>query len=185
MTRRLPLILVAVVAALCVVGVSVAAVASGGSSLAYSVNGHQVSQRTINSQLGDLASSKAATGASKTEGSMMSQVSAQVLTVNIVRDVLRQEVERRGKTVTDAARKQAKSQVASSLAGYPDSYVELAVDVQAYQDVLGLTDDTALNTFLLRQFRQADIVLNPRYGTWHARTGVCPPTGCSSLSNGG
>ena len=170
---------------LCVVGVSIAAVAAGGSALAYSVNGTRVSQQTINDQLDDLANTKATTGASKTEGSISSQAAAQVLTINIVRDVLRDAAERQGKTVTDQDRKQARSSVASQLSGYPASYVDVAVDVQAYGDALGLQDSNALNAFLVRQFRTADVQVNPRYGTWHPRKGVCPPTGCTSTASGG
>lgn len=185
MTRRLPLILVAVVTVLCVVGVSIAAVAAGGSALAYSVNGTRVSQKTIDGQLDDLANTKATTGASKTDGSISSQAAAQVITINIVREVLRDAAERQGKKVTDQDRKQARSSVVSQLSGYPSSYVDVAVDVQAYGNALGLQDSNALNAFLVQQFGKADVQVNPRYGTWHPRTGVCPPSGCVSTSSGG
>ncbi len=52
--------------------------------------------------------------------------------------------------------------------------------MQAYASALGLADTDALNAFLARQFPRADVYVNPRYGFWNPRYGVCPPTGCAA-----
>ena len=183
MSRRWALAAIAVVIVLCLVGVSIAAVAAGGSALAYKVNGNSTSQSTIDGQLDDLAHSDVAKQASTTPGSIDSRASAQLLTLNIVNDLLADEVARKGVTVTDADRQQARTNLASSLQGYPDSYVNLAVDVQANAAALGFTDSAALNSFLTPRIRRADVYVNPRYGRWSPRFGVCPPTGCASIAS--
>jgi hypothetical protein len=162
--------------------VSVLAVAAGGSALAYEVNGTRVSQQTVDDQLDDLAGSKPAKQASQTDGSIDSRATAQVLTLNIARDVLRDTAERRGVKVTDADRSAAKTAVGSQLAQYPASYREVILDLRAHGNALGLTSDDQLNTFLAQQFRRADVRVDPRYGSWHPNIGVCPPTGCASIT---
>ena len=53
--RRLAFASIAVVIVLCVIGVSIVAVAAGGSALAYEVNGSRTSQETVDDQLDGLA----------------------------------------------------------------------------------------------------------------------------------
>jgi hypothetical protein len=176
--NRLALVAVAVVLVLCIVGVAIAAVSAGGQALAYKVNGNEGTQSTIDGQLDDLAHSKATKKASSTKGTIDSGAAAQVVTLNIVNDLLADEAARKGVKVTDADRNQARSQLGTSFAGYPASYIDLAVDVQATAATLGLKD----NSFLVKQFRTADVYVNPRYGRWNPKRGVCPPTGCAPLS---
>ncbi len=103
--RRLAMASIAVVTVLCLVGVSILAVAAGGSALAYEVNGTRMSQDTIDSQLDDIANTKGlATQVSHTEGSIDSKVAAQILTANIVLQVVRDAAERKGVKVTAADR---------------------------------------------------------------------------------
>jgi hypothetical protein len=176
---------IAVVTVLCLVGVSILAVAAGGSALAYEVNGHRVSQQTVDGQLDDIAGSKGITESVKpTEGTVSSTVAAQVLTNSILRDLLRDAADRKGVKLTDADR-EAGQQVAQSQLGtnadqVPASYRNLIVETYAYANALGLADTDALSAFVTRQVKRADVYVNPRYGFWNPRFGVCPPTGCSA-----
>jgi hypothetical protein len=182
--RRLALVAVAVVTVLCVVGVSIAAVAAGGQAFAYKVNGTRVSQSTVDDLLDDLADTKATEQASSTDGSIDARATAQVLNLSIARELLRDAAARRDVDVTDADRAKVRSAVEQELKGYPASYVDLVVDLQAHLAALGLTDQTQQSTFVARLFRRGDVYVNPRYGTWRGAKGVCPPTGCASLSTG-
>jgi hypothetical protein len=180
--RRLALASVAVFVVLCVVGVSILAVAAGGSALAYEVNGSRVSQQTVDGLLDDLAHAKATEKASTTPGSIDSRATAQVLTLNIARDLLAVAAERKGVDVTDADRRTAQESVGNQLDQYPASYRGLIIDLRAHGVALGLTTDEQLNTFLAKQFRRADVRVDPRYGVWNPKLGVCPPTGCASIT---
>jgi hypothetical protein len=181
--RRLAFAAIAVVTVLCIVGVAIAAVAAGGSAIAYSVNGTQVSQRTFDQQLDDMGNTdneKLKAQVSQTSGSVNSSVAAQLMTLNIIRDVLRDVAAERGVKVTDADRTAARKAAGSSIDGYPDSYVDLVVDVQTHATALGISSTDDLNAFLGGRFKRADVYVNPRYGFWNPRRGVCPPTGCSA-----
>jgi hypothetical protein len=183
--RRLALVAVAVVMVLCVVGVSIAAVAAGGQSIAYSVNGTKVSQKSFDDQLDELASNDATKKqASQTEGSVTSTVGAQLMNLNILHDLLRDAAEKQRVGLTNADRSAgvsaAKTQLGQNYASAPKGYRNLLADLFAYVHALGLTSST-LDAFLGKQARAADIYVNPRYGQWRpARGGVCPPSGCSA-----
>lgn len=179
-TRRLALASVAVVTVLCLVGVSILAVAAGGSALAYEVNGTRVSQHDFDSQLDDLANTRATQKASSTEGSVDSKISAQVLTTNIVLQIMRDAAARRGVKVTDADRKQARSAIGTQLDQYPQSYRDLQTELQAHFLALGLDSNDKITNFVGRAVRTADVRVDPRYGFWNPKYGVCPPTGCSA-----
>jgi hypothetical protein len=187
--RRIAYAAVAVATVLCIVGVSVAAVATGGSALAYEVNGTRVSQRDFDRQLDDIANTKVTEQVSKTSGSVDSRVTASVLQSNILRQLLRDAAAREGVNVTDADRAAAKDQLGSDLQGYPAGYQELQVDflahVNALGTALGLSDENATTDYIRGLVRRADVHINPRYGFWSPRNGVCPPTGCSTTSSGG
>ncbi len=191
--RRLALVSVAVVTVLALVGVSILAVAAGGSALAYEVNGNRVSQDTVDGVLHDVADSVSSSGSanqtvSQSEGSVSSQVSSQILTTSILRDVLRDAAHRRGKQLTAADRAAgkatAKSQLGANAGQVPDSYRTIVEETYAYANALGLSSTDALNTFVTRELKRTDVYVNPRYGTWNPRYGVCPPTGCQSLATG-
>jgi|tagenome__1003787_1003787.scaffolds.fasta_scaffold20540855_2 hypothetical protein len=192
MKRRLPLIFVAAVT---VIGVVVAVVAIvvagvGGSAVAYTVNGTKVSQKTIDDQLDELAASKAAKQSARQQGKAVSdssvspQITASVLTQRIALDLLRDTAQRRKVAVSAADRAAALRSARQQLPGLPASYVRLQADLGAHQRALGL-DQTGFSALLGRAFRRADVTVDPRYGRWNPRQGVCPTTGCASSAAGG
>jgi hypothetical protein len=178
--RRLALASIAVVTVLCLVGVSILAVAAGGSALAFEVNGTKTSQDKIDSQLDDIANTKGLAQVSHTEGSLDSKVAAQILTANIVLQVVRDAAERRGVKVTAADRAQAEKTIGTQLDKYPASYRDLQTELQAHFVALGLDSNDKANAFVSQAVKRADVHVNPRYGFWNPRFGVCPPTGCSA-----
>jgi hypothetical protein len=187
--RRLAFLSIAVVIVLCVVGVAIVAVAAGGSALAYEVNGTRVSQRTVNDQLDALANNELAKSQSHTQGSLDSVTTARLLNTNIIRDLLRNAVNDRNVTVSDADRSTGTATARASLgANYsrlPSGYRQLITDLYTYTSALGLKDDTSVNSFLSKQISKADVHVNPKYGFWNPRYGVCPPTGCQALAQPG
>jgi hypothetical protein len=183
--RSLALASVAVVIVLCLVGVSILAVAAGGSALAYEVNGTRMSQDKIDSQLDDIANTKGlASQVSHTEGSIDSKISAQIITANIVVQIVRDAAERKGVEVTAADRAQAKKVIGTQLDQYPASYRDLQSELQAHFVALGLDTSDKVNAFVNPLIKRADVRVNPRYGFWNPKYGVCPPTGCQSLAAG-
>lgn len=184
--RRLALASVAVVTVLCLVGVSVLAVAAGGSALAYEVNGTRTSQHDINQQLDDIAHTKGlGTQVAHTEGSLDSKIASQILTANIVLQVVRDAAAKRGVKVTAADRAQAKQTIGTQLDKYPASYRALQQDLQAHFVALGLDSSDKVNAFVNPLIKKAHVYVDPSYGTWNPRFGVCPPTGCQALTTGG
>jgi len=183
--RRLAFTAVAVVTVLCIVSVAIAAVAAGGSAIAYSVNGTRVSQQTFDQQLDEIASNEVTKKqASQTNGSVSSKIAAQVMNLYIFRDLLHQVADKRGVELTDADRAagvaSAKTQLGANYAKAPAKYRDVLASLFSYVNALGLTS-TTIDTFLGKQARQADVYVNPRYGQWRpARGGVCPPSGCST-----
>jgi hypothetical protein len=182
--RRVAFAAIAVVTVLCVVGVSILAVASGGSALAYQVNGSRTSQHDFDQQLDDIVGTKGGKSQSHTEGSISSTTAAQVLQSNIVLDLLRGGADDKGVKVTAADRAAADQQIGTQLQGAPSSYQELQREIYAHIHALGLTSDAKVSAFLARAIRNADIYVNPRYGRWSPKFGVCPPTGCVAASSG-
>jgi len=203
MKRRLPLIFVAVVAVVCLVAASVAAVASGvsGSAVAYTVNGTKVSQATVDHQLKELADKGAAkltqqlfqADVATTEGSVGSKVTAAWLNLQIRRELFRQAAEKAGVELSDADRDAQRvvidQQLASGnlkfkLADLPKVLRDALVDDFAYPVAFKLSSQDAFNTFVANLARTADVTIDPRYGRWSPRQGVCAPTGCATTSGG-
>ena len=186
-TRKFALASIAVVTVICIVGVAVLAVAAGGSALAYKVNDTRVSQQTVDDQLKDIAESKGINASVKASpGSVNSTVAATIITNNILRDLLKGAADRKGVELT-AADKAAgtsavKSQLGTNFDRVPASYRDVLVETYAYANALGLSDSSALSAFAGREVKRADIYVNPRYGHWNPKVGVCPPTGCQALS---
>jgi hypothetical protein len=180
------LVSIAVVTVLCLVGVSVLAVAAGGSALAYEVNGARVSQKTVDGQLDDLANTDATKTVSQTPGSVDSTTTARLLNTNVVVDLLQGAAEQRGialgKADRSAGEAGARASVGDNFDQLPDSYQALLTKLYSYTNALGLTDDTAINDFLTPRIASADVHVNPKYGFWNPRFGVCPPVGCQALS---
>jgi hypothetical protein len=178
--RRVALASIAVVTVVCLVGVSILAVAAGGSALAYEVNGTRLSQHDFDQQLDDIANTKVTARSSSSPGSIDSKISAQVMTTNIVVQILRDAAEQRNVEVTAADRAQAKETIGSQLDAYPASYRDLQIDLQAHLLALGLDSTEKVTAFLNRAVKRADVRVDPRYGFWNPKYGVCPPTGCST-----
>jgi hypothetical protein len=184
--RRLALVSIAVVTVLAVIGVAVLAVAAGGSAMAYKVNGNRVSQQTVDDQLHDLANSNATKTVSQTPGTVDSTTTARLLNTNIIRDLLQGEAQRKGIELSDRDRTvgeaTASSSVGANYSKLPASYRDLLVSLYGYANALGLKTSDALNTFLTRAIKQADVHVDAKYGFWNPKYGVCPPTGCASLA---
>jgi hypothetical protein len=187
--RRLAFASIAVVTVLCVIGVSILAVAAGGSALAYEVNGSRTSQGTVDDQLSGLANADATKSVSHSQGTVDSTTTARLLNTNIVVDLLSAAADKRGTELTGADRKAgeaaARTSVGDNFEALPDSYQALLTKLYSYTNALGLSDDTAINTFLTPRIQQADVHVNPKYGFWNPRYGVCPPVGCQALAQPG
>jgi hypothetical protein len=199
MKRRLPLIFVAVVTVICLVAASVAAVASGvgGSAVAYSVNGTQVSQATVDGQLSDIANhpgvGKVETlfgiPVAATNGGISSRFAATWLTLKIQSELLRQAAADAKVSVNDAARAEqqarldqqfATNNVNLRLADLPPVVQRTVLDYVAYPQALGIDSQAKRNSFFAAAAKDAVIRVDPRYGRWNQATlTVCPPTGCA------
>jgi SurA N-terminal domain len=204
MKRRLPLIFVAVVTVACLAAASIAAVASGvsGSAVAYTVNGTKVSQSTVNDQLKELADRDAKSAVetlfqqslATTDGAVDSNAAATWIDFQIRHELFRQAAADANVTVGAAERaavaKTIEAQLESQqakfrLADLPRSLRDAFVDSNAYQAALKLDTDAKLSAFLTKAFRTADVTVDPRYGRWNPRQGVCPPTGCAPANPNG
>jgi hypothetical protein len=204
MKRRLPTSLVSVVIVLCVAAAAVAAVAAGvdGSPVGYSVNGTKVSQATVDDQLKELADRHAKTAIetlfqhslATTDGAVSSQAAATWIDFQIRNELFRQAAARAKVTVSAAERTdlakaidaQLQTQNAKfRLADLPPTLRTAFVDSNAYQAALKLDTNAKLSAFLAKAFRTADVTIDPRYGTWNPRQGVCPPSGCAPATAGG
>jgi len=184
--RRLAFASIAVVTVLCVIGVSILAVAAGGSALAYEVNGSRTSQETVDAQLDGLADTDATRSVSHSPGTVDSTTTARLLNTNIVVDLLSAAADKRGAELTAADRSAgeaaARTSVGDDFDALPDRYQSLLTKLYSYTNALGLGDDSAINTFLTPRIQRADVHVNPKYGFWDPRYGVCPPVGCQALA---
>ncbi|MFN8028337.1 MAG: hypothetical protein U0W40_18825 [Acidimicrobiia bacterium] len=181
-TRRLPLILVAGVLVLCLVGVVLAGIdaGSGFGAVAYTVGDTKVSQQTVNDDLKALAEQKtfASTFLSQsfqtTDGAVDSAAAAGWLTYEIYRTVGTQALAKQGKKITDQQRQAAvDEQVTQSGPSFRAAFKDLPADVRnRLYDLLVVGQR-------VKALKQAHITVDPKYGFWNAkRQIVCPPTGC-------
>jgi hypothetical protein len=192
MKRRLPLIFVAALAVIGVVVAAVAIAASGvdASPVAYRVNGTEVSQKTIDHELKWLASNSQVEkaiqqqGGTTTDASISSAFTANWLNQRIQVDLLRDAAAEKGATVPAAKRRSLQQQVAKRYPHAPESARDVIVDQNAYLEALGITTEQQQSDVLGPALRKADISVDPRYGRWNPRQGVCPPTGCAPTSAG-
>ena len=199
MKRRLPLIFVAVITVLCVVGASIAGVAAGAnfSPVAYRVNDTKVSQATVDHDLKALADPDTAAKVEKvfgqapttTQGSVSSSFVATWLDLQIRNQLLRQGAEQAKVTVTDRDREAQRAvidkllddnNVSFRLADLPAPLERALLDNYAYPVALGLDTQEKVTAFFTAAVRKADIAIDPRYGSWNPNQGVCAPTGCAS-----
>jgi hypothetical protein len=195
MKRRLPMIFVAVVTVVCLVAVSIAAVASGvnGTAIAYSVNGTKVSQSTVDRELEWLAGNRSVAAnveqqggtLTNSDGSITSAITASWLTQRIQVELLRQAADREGVKVPAATRTTLEQQAADRYPNAPESARDVIVDGDAYLEALGITTQEQQSELFSAAVRRSDIRVDPRYGRWSGAQGVCPPTGCLATGTGG
>jgi len=205
MKRRLPLIFVAVFTVIGLVGATIAGVAASAGSfspVAYRVNDTKVSQATVDHDLKALADSDTAAKVEKvfgqapttTEGSVSSSFVAVWLDLQIRNELLRQGAERAEVDVTDRDREAqravvdqllASNNISFQLADLPAPLERALLDNYAYPVALGLDTQEKVSAFFTAAVRKADIAIDPRYGFWNPRQGVCPPTGCASTPAAG
>jgi hypothetical protein len=188
MNRRLPLLLVAGVLALCLVGVVVVGVTAGSGfgAVAYTVDGTKVSQQSVNDDLATLAdhdtfaTQTVAATFRATPGAVTSAGAADWLTIEIYRQLGTRRLAAKGVRITAANRKAAVAAVvAQSGPAFATQLRALPTDLQdRLADVLVL--QSALPSSGLKG---ADVTVDPKYGFWNAKQGrVCPPTGCPAAS---
>jgi hypothetical protein len=180
-----PLIALGLGAAFVIVALVVALIGGDAvSATAVRVNTFEVSQKTFNSQLRDLAPVLRDQGGSTgvTDAFVPSGVSAQLAQVYVLTEILHGHVK-----VSDADRRSVAANNAQELAQYSPSLRDRLVDLSATQQALVAArgQQGAVN-LITRLARHADVHVDPRYGFWNPRKAeVCPPTGCTAASNGG
>jgi hypothetical protein len=184
MNRRLPLILVAGVLALCVIGVVVVGIdaGSGFGAVAYTGGDTGVSQQSVNDSLSDLAdhndfaSQGLATPFKTTSGAVASSAGATWLTIEIYRQIGTDVLAEKGQHVTAAARKQAVDSLFQQIpAALQKSFRAMPQYLQ--DDIASLL--VVQNKVTVRAFKGVKITVDPKYGFWNPKRHiVCPPTGC-------
>jgi hypothetical protein len=199
MKRRLPLVLVSAVVALCVIGAIVAGVATGSGfgPVAFSVYGSKVSQADFNDELRDIAEHPVVmqtvlgVPVASTNGSITAQATTGWLGIRIPIELLRHRAATRQAAVSAADRKSAEQALDQTLqqqqlraADLPASAHALLVDYFAYRIALSLEDTSAYQSFIKQAVRQGDITVDPRYAQFGAQ-GLCPPFGCAPASSSG
>jgi hypothetical protein len=188
MNRRLPLILVAGVLVLCVIGAIVVGVTAGSSfgAVAYTVGDTKVSQQDVNNDLKALAHNNAfplAAFAEKfrtTDGAVDSTGAAQWLSIEIYRQIASDYLARQGKKISDADRKDAVAAVAAQSGPTFEKLLrKLPGDLQRrLEDVLVLQ-----STLQNANLGKPHVTVDPKYGFWsRKKLAVCPPTGCPAAS---
>jgi hypothetical protein len=195
LARTLPLWLVAAVVVMLVGGAIVAGAVSGGGfrPVAFSVNGHQVAQQTVDDELESLAQKNKQVEAlteglfsvsvRATAGGVPSSVAATWVNVRIQLEILPGILRDRHATVTAADRTAARTQLPPGKAfgklssGTRGVIIEYLAAINALSRKLG--SPQAAHSALQGAQRNAHVKLDPRYGTWHPKQGVCPPVGCS------
>jgi len=155
------------------------------SATAVRVNSTEVSQKTFNGQLSEIAQVLRKQGAPATDitdAFLPSSTAAQLAQVYVGTEVLRGHV-----AVSAADRRDLVAQSAKSLAQYDPDLRERLIDLTLMQNALIAKHGQAGATrFLRRLARRSDIHVDARYGFWNpARAQVCPPTGCSTATSGG
>jgi len=204
MKRHLPLILIVVIAVLAAGGAVATGVVSGVgfSPVAYRVNGTDVSQSTVDHDLRALADPAAGSrlqqifgaAASTTTGAVSSSFSATWLNLQIRNELYRQGAEQAKTAITDRDREAQRPAIDKlltdnrldfKLADLPEPLQRGLLDNYAYPVALGLDTQAKTTAFFTAALRKAKIWVDPRYGFWNPRQGVCAPTGCTSGSTAG
>lgn len=186
-------IVAVIVAVVVVVGVVVAFSAADLSPVAVRVNGDEVSQQQLNSELKGFADStffaqpyaqaQPPVSFKTSEGAVSSLASAQWLGYRVENSLVEQALARRGKPVTQkdlaTARKGLTSQ--GVLAGMSDTAADQITRLQASLTKLVAVagSQAAARTAVQQAARKAHITIDERYGSWDPKKlGVCPRVGC-------
>jgi hypothetical protein len=204
MKRRLPLIFVAAVTVICLVAVSIAAVAAGvnASPVAYQVNGTKVSQATVDGDLKALADVDYRSKVTKvfagnvgtTDGAVSSSFTATWLDLQIRNELYRQAAEKAKVSIGDAEKEKqravidnllAQNQLTFKIADLPAPLEDALLKNYAYPTALGFTTEAEVAAFFQAALKHSDIAIDPRYGRWSPTHGVCAPTGCTSAASTG
>ncbi len=192
MKRRLPLILIAVITVLCVVGASIAAVAASAgnfSPVGYRVNDTKVSQATVDDDLEALADPDSAAKVAKvfgmspttTKGAVSANFATTWLDLQIRNELFRQGAEQAKVTVSDKDREAQRAvidnllqqnQVTFQVSDLPAPLEHALLDNYAYPKALGLDSDAKVAAFFTAKLKRSDIWVDPRYGFWSPRHGV-------------
>jgi hypothetical protein len=184
-------VVVAVVAIVVVAGTVVAVAAADVSPTGLTVNSHQTSEQTLDSELKGFAGSSYFQQAFQqnglpfktTPGALDSVAGAQWIALRIENQLAQQALAKEGTEVTqsdlDAAR--ASLQKSGVLAGMNSDASDQLVQLQASVSKLGKAagSTNAALADLRQQAKKADVTITPRYGTWDAKKiAVCPPSSC-------
>ena len=198
MSRSLTVVVVAtVVAVVVVVGFVVGFSVSDLSPAAVRVNGDEVSQQQLNSELRGFADStffaqpfaqaQPPVAFKVSDGAVSSLAGAQWLGYRIENSLVEQALARRHASVTkkdlDTARKALVGQ--GVLAGMNDSAADQLTRLQASLTKLVKTvgSQAAARTELQKAARKAHVTIDERYGAWNqTQLGVCPRAGCAASS---
>jgi hypothetical protein len=181
-----PLIALGLAVVLVVAAIGVAIVGGDDvSATAVRVNTFEVSQKTFNSELRDLAAASQSRGASPSEYSdafLPSSTAARVAQFYVYAQLLRGHVK-----VSESERQAAIAENEDVLGdlgpGFRDAYVDYSVRFEKLVDQRGQAGALQL---IGRLARRADVYVDLRYGFWDPVTlEVCPLTGCPSPSSGG
>lgn len=187
-----PVIALGLAAAVAIAAIVVAIVGGDDvSPTAVRVNTREVSQKTFDAQLGELAPSlqdqqaQAGVPVTVTDSSVPSASAARLASLYVSALLLQDALERAGVTVTDAQLKSFATENRDVLKPYGPSLRAFLVELNVMQNALteSAGEDQAA-TLLTRAARRADIHVDPRYGFWDpARGEVCPPTGCAAAAS--
>jgi hypothetical protein len=205
MKRRLPLIFVAVITVLGVAGAAIAGVAASAnnfSPVAYRVNGTEVSQATVDHDLKAIADPDSAAkiqkvfgaAATTTNGAVSSSFVATWLDLQIRNELFRQGAEKAHVSLKNRDREAQRpvidnllqqNNLTFKLSDLPAPLERALLDNYASPVALGLDTNDKVTAFFTAALRKSDIWVDPRYGSWSTRRGVCAPTGCSSTTAAG
>lgn len=181
-----PLIALGLALALVVAGVVVAIVGGDDvSATAVRVNTFEVSQKSFDAQLKDLAPvirDQGATASEATDAFVPSSVAARLAQIYVFTELLRGHVD-----VSDADRRSVSTENAEELAAYPQELRDRLVELTVMQtNLVADRGDDGAQQVLRRLARRADVTVDPRYGFWNPTVPeVCAPSGCASASAGG
>jgi len=187
-----PVIALGLAAAVAIAAIVVAIVGGDAvSPTAVRVNTREVSQKTFDGQLSDLASAvhtqqvQAGVPVTATEAYLPAASTAQLASLHVSALLLSDELDRLGVTVTDDDLKSFEQANRQELSAYSGSLRDFIVEVNVLQSAfVNEVGEQRAAAIFTRAARRADIHVDARYGFWNpARGEVCPPTGCAAASS--